>query len=293
MNIQAKVDGKYETVVIDKEGPTGFITTTTEPQIFDENETRLFSLYIDESEGQTQAIIDLIGDKYAQGKPEVPQVEIDRWTNIQRVLKPYPVIIPFSTWLAQQMPVKKVRIRRDFERILMAIEVCALLHQYQRKIVRKDGQEYLEASVVDYFMVKELLEGTLIETVEGTSPKTEMLLQMVREIYAVKGAEYTGEDEKNSMVNMTDLVKKAGKTRRTVERWLEPAVENGLLDKKKRGRQVFFKPAEQAANNPIFSKRSLLPAGEALINKFIELSQEIKFVHPTSGEKIEIIDDGS
>jgi hypothetical protein len=52
----AKVDNKYETVVIDKEGPTGFITTTTQPQIFDENETRIFSLFIDESEGQTQAM---------------------------------------------------------------------------------------------------------------------------------------------------------------------------------------------------------------------------------------------
>jgi DNA-binding transcriptional ArsR family regulator len=289
----AKVDGKYETVVIDKEGPTGFITTTTQPQIFDENETRIFSLFIDESEGQTQAIIDLIGDKYAQSNPKVPQSEIDQWTNIQRVLKPYPVIIPYSKWLAQHMPVKKVRIRRDFERILMAIEVCALLHQYQRRHVRKDGQEYLEASVVDYLMVKELLEGTLIETVEGTSPKTEMLVQMVREIYAGKGAAYTSEDETDAMVSMTELVNKAGKTRRTVERWLEPAVENGLLDKKKRGRQVFFKPAEEAASNPIFSKRSMLPAGEALINNFPELCKEIQFVHPISGEKIEIIDDGS
>ncbi len=288
----AKVDGKYETVVIDKEGPTGFITTTTQPQIFDENETRIFSLFIDESEGQTQAIIKLIGDKYAKENPGLPQAEIDRWTNIQRVLKPYPVIIPYSKWLAQHMPVKKVRIRRDFERILMAIEVCALLHQYQRKIVRKDGQEYLEASVVDYLMVKELLEGTLIETVEGTSPKTEMLVQMVREIYAGKDAAYTSENEMDAMVSMTELVNKAGKTRRTVERWLEPAVENGLLDKKKRGRQVFFKPVEETASNPIFSKKSMLPAGEALINNFPELCKGIQFVHPISGEQIEIIDDG-
>lgn len=286
-------DRDYKTVVIDKEGPTGFITTTTDPQVFDENETRIFSLFIDESESQTQAVIDLIADRYAQENPKVPQAEMERWQNIQRVLKPSPVIIPYSTWLAQHMPVKKVRIRRDFERILMAISVCALLHQSQRRIVRKDGQEYLEASVVDYLMVKELLEGTLIETVEGTSPKTEMLVRMVQEIYSGKGAAYTTEDGTDAMVSMTEIVNKVGKTRRTVERWLDPAVENGLLDKKKLGRQVFFKPSKEAAGNPVFSKRSMLPAGEVLINNFPELCKAIQFVHPVSGEKIEIVDDGS
>ena len=58
-----KVNGQFVTRCIDKEGPTGFFTTTTKPQIFDENETRIFSLFINESEEQTKKILKHIRDR--------------------------------------------------------------------------------------------------------------------------------------------------------------------------------------------------------------------------------------
>lgn len=52
-----KIDGQYVTRSIEKDGPTGFFTTTTKPQLFDENETRTFSLFVNESEEQTKKIL--------------------------------------------------------------------------------------------------------------------------------------------------------------------------------------------------------------------------------------------
>ena len=46
--------GKSGTRQIEKEGPTGFLTTTTLPRLHPENETRLITLAIDESEKQTR-----------------------------------------------------------------------------------------------------------------------------------------------------------------------------------------------------------------------------------------------
>ena len=125
----AKVDGDFVTHSIDKPGPTGFITTTTQSQIFDENETRIFSLYINESQEQTTQIVAKLGSQYESGTYEVAESEIEAWRNIQRVLKSMPVQIPYAGWLAKYIPTKKVRVRRDFERVLVSISVCALLHQ--------------------------------------------------------------------------------------------------------------------------------------------------------------------
>src|SRR5262249_34146625 len=49
--------GRSGTRQIEKEGPTGFLTTTTLPRLHPENETRLITLAIDESEKQTRAIM--------------------------------------------------------------------------------------------------------------------------------------------------------------------------------------------------------------------------------------------
>ena len=64
------------TQVIDKPGPTGIFTTTTKPSFFDENEMRTFSLYIDESEEQTQAILKRLGTNFSSNHDEVPAERI-------------------------------------------------------------------------------------------------------------------------------------------------------------------------------------------------------------------------
>ena len=212
--------------------------------------------------------------------------EIEAWRNIQRVLKPMPVQIPYAGWLAKYIPTKKVRVRRDFERVLVSISVCALLHQYQRPHVELNGRQVLQASVVDYIIVRELLEGTLLKTVTGSSPKTAQLVKIINEVYAEKAQNISSETEEiDYCVSMTDILQKTEMARRTIYTWLMPAVNHGVVEKLKKGRNSYFKPILGAATDSEFIT-SFLPEPGMLINAFPEISKDLEYVHPITGKRI-------
>jgi len=315
--------GKWETQSLEKEGPTGIITTTTNAKIFDENETRLFSLFIDESEKQTKAVNKMSANIFQTGAQKLSNEEIERWKNIQRTLQPIEVRIPYAKWLADKIPSDKVRIRRDFTRILLSIAVCALLHQFQRERVTEGDKEYIIASPIDYFMVRKLLQGTIIKTVKETTPKTEKLVKIVKKLYQAKinGGNGDFDDdteikgiktktwanikpsgdskdiEIDNLVHITELIQATNLKRRTVERWLKPAIENGCIEKIQttgcRGK-VFYKPIQKAIIGSITGKRkkSFLPEPEQLLKKFPEMAKDNRYINPLTGKRVKIATNG-
>src|SRR5262245_41822863 len=112
---------------IEREGPTGLITTTTADHLHPENETRLLSLPIADTPEQTKAIMQAQAGR--QGRTENP--DFVRWHALQRFLAlgPKRVEIPFASELADLIPPVAVRLRRDFPTVLALIETHALLHQ--------------------------------------------------------------------------------------------------------------------------------------------------------------------
>jgi hypothetical protein len=152
---------EHETRIIEREGPTGLITTTTYPNIHDEDETRLFSIAISESVDQTINIKGKIADDYQEVKAKVDESELENLINLQRILEPVPVRIPYAKVLAKLTPNEPIRMRRDFQRILAVIEVVALLPQHQRSVEEKEGIRYIEAKLEDYYITKTLLEELL------------------------------------------------------------------------------------------------------------------------------------
>jgi bifunctional DNA primase/polymerase-like protein len=52
-----KVHGELTTVIIERDGPVSFLVTTTRNKLNPENETRMLSLEIDDSEAQTKAVL--------------------------------------------------------------------------------------------------------------------------------------------------------------------------------------------------------------------------------------------
>jgi len=56
-------------------------------------------------------------------------------------------------------------------------------------------------------MVRELLEGTLVKTVEGTAPKTEALIKIIVEIYAEKNSTFSSEaNEEDLLVSIAEII---------------------------------------------------------------------------------------
>src|SRR5262245_12469547 len=112
---------------IEKEGPTGLITTTTAPRLHPENETRLLSLGVIDTPEQTKAVMQALAADAAQANT----VSYAQWHALQTWLAigERQVIVPFAATLADRIPPVAVRLRRDFKLLLTLIRAHALLHR--------------------------------------------------------------------------------------------------------------------------------------------------------------------
>jgi len=168
----------YETVVkgedgpearlIEREGPTGLIVTTTATRLHPENETRLISLTVSDTREQTADILMSL----AIGAVEGPDLE--PWLALQSWLEGagHDVEIPYVETLAGMVPPVAVRLRRDFGAVLNLIRARAVLHQAGREKT-EDGR--IVATLGDYGKVRELVVDLVSEGVGAT------VLPIVRE----------------------------------------------------------------------------------------------------------------
>jgi hypothetical protein len=165
--VEKDESGKSVSRQIRKDGPTGFVTTTTLPKLHPENETRLVTLAIDESEEQTSQVKESIATEFQDGRPEPDFVP---WVSAQRMLVPVDVKIPYARFLLRRLPNKPLRMRRDCRKLLSFISASAALHQFQRE--RTDDGKVI-ANLADYFNVKVLFENIFFQSLYGVHPNTQ------------------------------------------------------------------------------------------------------------------------
>ena len=149
--------------LIEKEGPTGLIVTTTAVRLHPENETRMLTLTITDTQAQTAAVFQALAQEGAHADPDLSQ-----WHALQTWLSTGPTRkcrFPYAKALADLMPPIAVRLRRDFKTVLMLIRAHALLHQASRD---KDEQGRVVATLEDYAAVRELVADLVAEGVEAT-----------------------------------------------------------------------------------------------------------------------------
>jgi hypothetical protein len=149
-------DGKMGTRRITKKGPTNLIVTTTASNLHHENETRLLSLTVDESEEQTRAVMVKTAARRNQAEPAQP-ADLEPWHALFHWLKhhgEHRVYIPYADHLAVTAAAAVVRMRRDFGVLLGMIEAHAVLHQVTRK---RDTYGRIIATAADYEAAKDVL----------------------------------------------------------------------------------------------------------------------------------------
>lgn len=173
---------RYETVektadglkprVIEREGPTGLIVTTTMTKLHPENETRLLSLTVTDTHDQTRAVMAALANETAGEGPD-----INVWHAVQKFLEggDNRVTVPYAGKLAELIPPVAVRLRRDFGAVLNLIRAHALLHQATRE---RDEEGRIVATIEDYAKVRELVVDLVSEGVGAT------VSQSVRQVVA-------------------------------------------------------------------------------------------------------------
>jgi hypothetical protein len=216
---------RYETVeqtsegirprLIEREGPTGLIVTTTAVKLHPENETRLLSLTVTDTQDQTRAVMAALAEDADEAGPNV-----EAWHALQVWLEgaEHRVSIPYAKILADLIPPVAVRLRRDFGALLNLIRAHTLLHQASRD---RDADGRIIATIEDYAAVRGLVADLVSEGIEVTVPKT------VRE--TVEAVKRLQEDVKGEPVTVTDLARELRLDRSAVSRRARNAKDRGYL----------------------------------------------------------------
>ena len=247
---------RYETVektsegmkprLIERDGPTGLIVTTTAVKLHPENETRMLSLTVTDTQEQTREVMAALAVELGGESPD-----LKAWHALQRWLGTVEprVNIPYAKDLAALIPPVAVRLRRDFGALLNLIRACAILHQATRK---KDVEGRIIATLEDYAVVRDLVAGLVSEGVEATVPAT------IRETVEKLALLYADDSEP------VTIVKLAGELRldkSSTWRRVKAAIDRGYLKNLEdhRGR-----PAKLVPGDPLPDDLEVLPTVERL-----------------------------
>jgi hypothetical protein len=201
--------------LIEREGPTGLIVTTTAVKLHPENETRLLSLTVTDTQDQTRAVMAALADEAGEAAPDLAT-----WHALQIWLESaeYRVSIPYAKKLAELIPPVAVRLRRDFGAVLNLIRAHALLHQATRQ---HDAEGRIVATLEDYAAVRELVADLVSEGIEATVPET------VRE--TVEAVKRLREDSNGEPVTVAELARELKLDRSAVSRRVRNAKDRGYL----------------------------------------------------------------
>jgi MarR family len=231
--------------VIEREGPTGLLVTTTALRLHPENETRMLSLTVTDTMEQTAHVLQALADRARD------DVDLTQWQALQTWLATgsAPVVVPFAKELASLVPPVAVRLRRDFKTVLTLIRAHALLHQATR---RKDEAGQIIATLRDYAAVRDLVGDLVAAGVEATvRPEVRETVSAVAFLIA------SGESE----VRQADLRSRLKLDKSAISRRVADAIERGYLrnlEDKKGG------PARLIIGDPLPVELEVLPMFERL-----------------------------
>jgi hypothetical protein len=236
--------------LIEREGPTGLLLTTTALHLHPENETRMFFLNVSDTQEQTKNII------LAMAKETPPDsINVEPWHALQTWIADGTarVKIPYAKVLAESIPAFAVRLRRDFRMILNLIKSHALLHQVNRDKV--PGGEII-ADFEDYAAVYEVMADMLAIGV-GVSVST-----ATQEAVKAVGDILQGGEEEATVVM---VAKRLQLDKSTAWRRVRAAIEAGFIknleDRKAR-------PARLVIGDPLPDDPSILPSPEELKRQY-------------------------
>ena len=224
-------------------GPVSFIETTAEETLESQMATRVFEIWIDETEEHTRKIHEMQRTKYTVeglGRKQAVQRIIGKHHLVQRLLKPLPVVIPFAMDL--EFPSNLVRHRRDHQRFLDLICASAFLHQFQRQHGWLNDEQYIEADAEDYEVACWLMEPLLLQVIDehGTKPRELLdgINRMVKERSAVENKPIW-----NIVFTRTEIADSMGWTKRQVRTHIRELEELEAVEvvRGSRGREYRYK----------------------------------------------------
>jgi hypothetical protein len=198
---------------IRRNGPVVVIVTSARDNIEEEMMTRLVVLDADETGDQTKGVLaGVLRDDIQR----VSEQLIGPWLDFQRWLEkdaPYDVVIPFRAAIlaafnelwdgTRTVP---LRIRRDVNALIIAIETSAILHRAQRE---KDAMGRIVATLDDYAHAHDAFDAGLATLYQTKIPETALAVVMAAEALGAT-------KEQGVKITVSALMKRLGINGRSV-----------------------------------------------------------------------------
>jgi hypothetical protein len=232
--------------LIEREGPTGLIVTTTAVKLHPENETRMLSLTVTDTHQQTRDVMAALASETSYHAPD-----LNAWHSLQGWLAAaeHRVAVPYAGDLAALIPPVAVRLRRDFGALLNLIRAHAILHQASRN---RDTEGRIIATLDDYARVRELVADLVSEGIEATVPATiRETVQALKRLHA----------EEREPVTIATLAQELELDKSAAWRRVRTAIDRGYLKnlEDRKGR-----PARLVPGDVLPDDVEILPAPERL-----------------------------
>jgi len=163
------------------------VTTSTSLIMHNEDSTRSIRINLDETIEQTKKVVAYEG--YIAEYPIKIQeffklIDNDRVQTIKDAIRlldqNIKVIIPFGSEVAKILDDSKLRIKRDFGKIIGHIETLAWLRQLQREILEINGEKWVIATIKDFEDVVYLCEKHLTRTYFDMSDEQVKLFLLIK-----------------------------------------------------------------------------------------------------------------
>jgi hypothetical protein len=242
--VEKGADGELHARLVEREGPTGLIVSTTSVSLHPENETRLLSLTATDTQDQTRLVLARLADD------TLAAPDLSRWHDLQVWLgsAEHRVAVPYASALANLIPPVAVRLRRDFRAVLSLIRSHALLQQASRD---RDDDGRVVATIEDYAIVRELVDDLVAVGVGATvSPTVRETVQAVVDANEPEGLSTT------RLGKLLDIDQSSAS-----RRWQSARRLGYLVNlEEKRG-----KPARIVVGEPLPDDLMILPEPEALM----------------------------
>jgi DNA primase len=165
-------------------GPIASLVATTKFRIYEDNESRVFTIAIDESEVQTERVLDYMSKKASKEITSEQEHEIQiELQNIVYMLQAHQVQNPYRL----ELP-KNVKHRRRLTQMLHDfIEQVTILFQYQRE---KLNQETLIATVQDLEIAVDLMFNSIVIKADELDGILRQFYENLKEFVQKKGKNY-------------------------------------------------------------------------------------------------------
>lgn len=211
--------GNTKTITKSVHAKMSSLSATTKSTLYYDNMTRSIILGVDESEAQTQKILDYHNKKLAGIiDPKTEEKAKQELRNMVRMLKQYPVKNPFADKLNLPIESKmKRRLNNQFQEFICQV---TLLNQYQRKV---DQNGYLLVEKEDIRQAIDLFFTPILLKSDDLDSSTRQFFEQVKE--------FVGEENyQTTTFTQMEIRRKVNKSKSLVNKYLSQLLNAGYIN---------------------------------------------------------------